>query len=152
MELVLLQDVQSGYGSGWVRIANTEGVHQIQINDRFREQGFGQGAEELEVAGIDISPVGGLSKLYVNRGAGATQPEIHRLGAVFYPISVAQTSQPEVAAVDAEPVAPVVVTTPSTGTTATSDFVPLPKRGRPLGSKNKPRELTSAASKAFGLE
>lgn len=88
MELVLLGDIQNGYASNWARIANTAGVAEIQIGDRFREQGFGQGAEELEVAGIDISVVGGASRLFFNRAANATQPEVHRLGAVLLQVGI----------------------------------------------------------------
>src|SRR5665213_19760 len=89
MELVLLADVQNGYGSSWIRIANTAGVEDIHIGDCFREQGFGKGAEEFKVAGVDISKVGGFSKLFVDRGANATQPEVHRLGCVFEMVSIA---------------------------------------------------------------
>jgi hypothetical protein len=88
MELVLLADVQGGYGSQWIRIANTQGVAEIKIGDCFREQGFGQGSEELKVAGVDISPVGGASKIFVDRGANATQPMTHRLGAVMEQVGV----------------------------------------------------------------
>jgi hypothetical protein len=136
MELVLLADVQNGYGSQWIRIANTAGVGEIQIGDCFREQGFGPGAEELKVAGIDISRVGGASKLFVDRAANATQPEIHRLGCVFDHVRI----EPEPVTLDA------------------SNFTALPSyeidhvqhgditirqqsrgRGRPPGSKNKPK-------------
>src|SRR5665213_1505054 len=89
MELVLLADVQNGYGSSWIRIANTAGVEDIHIGDCFREQGFGKGAEEFKVAGVDISKVGGFSKLFVDRGANATQPEVHRLGCVFEMVGIA---------------------------------------------------------------
>lgn len=152
MELVILQDVQNAFGSNWARIANTSGVQNIHIGDRFREQGFGPGAEELEVAGVDISPVGGLSRLFFNRGANATKPEVHRLGAVFEQVgiklepvavtavtsaAISVTNQPTngSASADAQ-VAPATTTTSDEGTT--EPLVPLKKRrGRPPGSRNK---------------
>jgi hypothetical protein len=139
VELVLLQDVQGGYGSNWYRVAKTEGVEQIKVGDRFREQGFGQGAEELEVGGIDISVVGGASRLYFIRAANATQPEVHRLGAVLLPtyskaaerelvLAGAVSNQPTNGSASAE--APEVRTE--------SLVVPTKRRrGRPPGSRNK---------------
>src|SRR5437868_13868633 len=88
MELVLLQDFQNSFASDWMRVANTSGLKDIQIGDRFREQGFGAGAEELEVDGLGLSEVGGLSRLHVIRGANATKPEVHRLGAVFIQVGI----------------------------------------------------------------
>lgn len=145
MELVLLGDIQNGYASNWARIANTEGVDKIQIGDRFREQGFGQGAEELEVAGLDISPVGGASRLFFNRAANATQPEVHRLGAVLLPVAVipAQVERNLASTTTA-----IAVTNQPTNGSAPADatlledppesLVPLTRRrGRPKGSKNK---------------
>jgi hypothetical protein len=154
MELVFLQDVQGGYASNWARIANTEGVKDIHIGDRFREQGFGPGAEELEVAGVDISPIGGASRLFFNRAANATQPEVHRLGAVFLQVGI------KPAAVDPayQPLRETVLVgsaanftdTPANGS-ASAESLPAPegtteplvaprKRGRPPGSKNKAKE------------
>jgi hypothetical protein len=139
VELVLLQDIQGGYGSNWYRVAKTEGVEQIKVGDRFREQGFGQGAEELEVGGIDISVVGGASRLYFIRAANATQPEVHRLGAVLLPtyskaaerelvLAGAVSNQPTNGSASAE--APEVRTE--------SLVVPTKRRrGRPPGSRNK---------------
>jgi hypothetical protein len=155
MELVFLQDVQGGYASNWARIANTTGVNDIHIGDRFREQGFGPGAEELEVAGVDISPIGGASRLFFNRAANATQPEVHRLGAVFLQVSI----QP--AAVDPayQPLRETINTTdavtfsgPAQPALAGSFGLLDPRqpgngeepakrgRGRPAGSKNKAKE------------
>lgn len=152
MELVLLADVQNGYGSTWIRIANTTGVSAIGIGDRFREQGFGAGAEEFEVDGVDISPVGGLSRLHVIRGAGATQPMTHRLGAVFEQVNarelvfasdvltnatsaVSVTNQPTNGSASAEALSP-----PPEGV-RTEPLVPLKRgRGRPKGSRNKTKQ------------
>ena len=131
MELVLLADVQNGYGSSWIRIANTAGVEDIHIGDCFREQGFGKGAEELKVAGVDISKVGGFSKLFVDRGANATQPEVHRLGCVFEMVGIAPAVE--------------LVVTDVTNYTAPPSYsiheqaAGTPRRGRPAGSKNKPK-------------
>jgi len=122
MELVLLADVQNGYASSWIRIANTAGVEDIHIGDCFREQGFGKGAEELKVAGVDISPVGGFSKLFVDRGANATQPEVHRLGCVFEMVSIA-----------------VGPSTVSPAFDSIREQAAGRGRGRPPGSKNKPK-------------
>jgi hypothetical protein len=88
MELVFLSDMQLSFASNWQRVANTAGVKDITIGDRFREQGFGPGAEELEVAGIELSPIGGLSRLFFNRGANATKPDVHRLGCVFEQVGI----------------------------------------------------------------
>lgn len=88
MELVFLSDMQLSFASNWQRVANTAGVQHITIGDRFREQGFGPGAEELEVAGIELSPIGGLSRLFFNRGANATKPDVHRLGCVFDQVGI----------------------------------------------------------------
>jgi hypothetical protein len=88
MELVLLQDLQSSYASGWARVANSSGLGDVQIGDRFREQGFGPGSEEMEVAGLNISAVGGASQLFFNRAANATQPMVHRLGAVMLQVGI----------------------------------------------------------------
>src|SRR5438105_4462002 len=82
MQLVLLQDMVSSYAANWGRVANTEGIERIQIGDCFKEQGT---YEELRVAGIDISPVGGASRIYFERCANATQPQTHRIGAVLEP-------------------------------------------------------------------
>src|SRR6202171_3607896 len=92
MDLVLLHDLQSSFASNWARIANTAGTKDIQIGDRFREQGFGAGAEELEVAGVDISPIGGASRLFFNRAANATQPMTQRLGAVLAQVGIKATT------------------------------------------------------------
>jgi hypothetical protein len=161
VELVLLGDIQNGYASNWARIANTTGVSEIQIGDRFREQGFGAGAEELEVAGIDISVVGGASRLFFNRAANATQPEVHRLGAVLLRVGIKaeELSQEDAIMADIKQhwtnavAAPVVdgkvVTVDEkqelvraalvTASAASSEpLVPLKRgRGRPKGSKNK---------------
>lgn len=169
MELVLLGDIQNGYASNWARIANTSGVAEIQIGDRFREQGFGQGAEELEVAGIDISVVGGASRLFFNRAANATQPEVHRLGAVLLqvgikaesngvPVFVGQTvsnsplaevvefhppSREEVIAEVAKIDPPLAAALSETATNGgePGPLAPLKRgRGRPKGAKNKAKE------------
>jgi hypothetical protein len=158
MDLVLLQDIQGGYASNWARIANTAGVKDIHIGDRFREQGFGPGAEELEVAGSEISPIGGASRLFFHRAANATQPMPHRLGAVLEQVGV------KPAAVDPayQPLRETVSVASGSGlnlsntlangsasaaTVPASEAVasePLasPKRGRgrPPGSKNKAKE------------
>jgi hypothetical protein len=126
-----------------VRIANTHGVADIHIGDRFREQGFGPGAEELEVAGVNISQVGGASQLFFNRAANATKPEVHRLGAVFNQVGIKVG-----AAVDPayQPLRETVGVTDATNFTAppaysVSEEVVPPKRGRgrPPGSKNRPK-------------
>ncbi len=165
MELVLLQDVVSSYASNWARIALTAGVKDIHIGDRFREQGFGPGAEEMEVAGIDLSPVGGASRIFFNRCANATQPMTHRLGAVFELVStkslvVDLAYQPlrETVNVAVEPevfddkmhdaLKVAVATMERPGNDATGEsaappppLVPLKRgRGRPPGSKNKPKD------------
>lgn len=150
MELVLLQDVQNSFSSGWIRVANTSGLNDVHIGDRFREQGFGPGAEELEVAGVNISPVGGLSQLFVNRGGNATKPEVHRLGAVLEQVGIkvegyVHNGDPLVNATSA-----VAVTNQPTNGSASADAVPVEassteplvdlkkrRRGRPPGSKNK---------------
>lgn len=153
MELVLLADCQSSFASSWQRVANTQGIKDIHIGDRFREQGFGVGAEELEVAGVDISPVGGFSRLYFNRGGNATKPEVHRLGAVFEQVGI-EGAEHELAgvAVTANTSAAISITNvqtngsasaevspPSEGTT--EPLVPLKRgRGRPPGSKNKTKQ------------
>jgi hypothetical protein len=142
VELVLLQDVQGGYGSNWYRVAKTEGVDQIKVGDRFREQGFGQGAEELEVGGIDISVVGGASRLYFIRAANATQPEVHRLGAVLLP-TYSKAAERELVLAGA-------VSNQLTNGSASAEMGPpvedMPeslvvptkrRRGRPPGSRNK---------------
>lgn len=82
-EIVALQDMVATYSSGWLKIANTQGHDHIQIKDRFREQGFGDGAEELEVEGVDFSPIGGASRIFVRRAANNTKAETHKLGCVF---------------------------------------------------------------------
>jgi hypothetical protein len=155
MELVFLQDVQGGYASNWARIANTEGVKDIKIGDRFREQGFGPGAEELEVAGVDISPIGGASRLFFNRAANATQPEVHRLGAVFFPVflKATMTSDIEIVVVsnplseyEIKPGGSRVTAEIVNGTDAVNVTGPEPAlvtkrgRGRPAGSKNKAKD------------
>jgi hypothetical protein len=184
VELVLLGDLQSGYSQTWARVANTEGVHDIQIGDRFREQGFGPGAEELEVAGVDISQVGGASRVFVIRAANATQPEVHRLGAVFLQVGIKPKAEATVEVepiletpgrkVDEVPLSPASTVAPVTaeelgwyplepdeavaiessldhnGSNATSHTASVEsqteplvalkrKRGRPIGSRNKPR-------------
>src|ERR1700674_894027 len=98
MELVLLHDLQNSFASNWIRIANTSGVEEIQIGDAFREQGFGHGAEELKVAGVDISKVGGASRLFMDRAANNTQPEVHRLGCVFELVRIAPPASVVIAA------------------------------------------------------
>lgn len=103
MDIVLLADVQSGFGSQWVRIANTAGVKEIKIGDCFREQGFGEGSEEFKVAGVDISPIGGASKIFVDRGANATPPMTHRLGAVMEQVRVPITWTAPTGAKELEP-------------------------------------------------
>ena len=161
MELVLLSDFQKSYASDWMRVANTSGLKNVQIGDRFREQGFGAGAEELEVDGLGISDVGGLSRLHVIRAANATQPETHRLGAVFLQVGI------KPAAVDPayQPLRETVNGTDAAVITmgdvfgaeqfANPEHAALPvvisseriavegtprKRGRPPGSKNKAKE------------
>ena len=143
MELVLLADYQNSFASNWCRVANTAGVNDIHIGDRFREQGVGQGGEELEVAGVDISPVHGFSRLFFNRGANATKPEVHRLGAVFEQVGIkALVVDPAY-----QPLRETVNVTDATNFTAPPSFtvetvdVPLKRgRGRPPGSKNKAKE------------
>ena len=145
MELVLLQDVQNSFASNWARVANTSGLSDIQIKDRFREQGFGAGHEELEVEGVDISKVGGFSRLYFRRAANATQPEVHRLGAVFEQVGIAAEGyakfqlQPD-STLQSEAAAVPEVIQETASSNAASAFAPLKKRGRPIGSKNKAKE------------
>jgi hypothetical protein len=166
VELVLLSDFQKSYASDWMRVANTSGLGDVHIGDRFREQGFGAGAEELEVDGLQISDVGGLSRLHVIRAANATQPETHRLGAVFLQVGI------KPAAVDPayQPLREIMNGTDAVGMTATNGGEPMPDiegptenteaepidpyslgmeapiepvkrgRGRPPGSKNKKTE------------
>ena len=131
MELVLLGDIQGGYGSNWYRVANTEGVSEIQIGDRFREKGYGPGSEELEVAGVDISVVGGFSRIFFNRAANATQPEVHRLGAVLLPTSADNLL--------------LAANGFSRSETQTESLVvpSKPRRGRPPGSRNKSKQEVS---------
>jgi hypothetical protein len=149
MELVLLGDIQNGYASNWARIANTDGVADIKIGDRFREQGFGQGAEELEVAGVDISPIGGASRLFFNRAANATQPEVHRLGAVLLPVGMPRaepTQHPEQVKADTVLLTHLEIIPENFGRSKDNATamrvpedaqVPLKRgRGRPKGSKN----------------
>lgn len=171
MELVLLQDVQSSFGSNWARVANTSGVREIQIGDRFREQGFGPGAEELEVAGVDISPVGGMSRLFFNRGGNATKPEVHRLGAVLEQVGIKvlalevtqSVTTVSDSLVNGKPIplinkseATAVTNQPTNGSAsavpviASADDEPLVpvakrRRGRPPGSKNRTKAQTEVA-------
>jgi len=141
MELVVLHDVQNAFNSTWVRVANTQGISDIHIGDRFREQGFGPGAEELEVAGINISAVGGASQLFFNRAANATKPEVHRLGAVFHmvgmgkPATVDPAYQPlrETVGVGSA----VNLSDAPTNGTSSAEVAPKRGRGRPPGSKNR---------------
>lgn len=161
MEIVLLGDVVASYGSLWCRVANTQGLSAIAIKDRFREQGFGEGAEELEVEGIDLSIVSGASRLFFRRAANNTKAEVHRLGSVMI-----QTNAPP---------APLLITASnaSTGGATYTNFgyttngsasqdervtsavktsdegttEPLESpqavkrgRGRPKGSKNRPKQ------------
>lgn len=150
-ELVLLQDVVASYGSLWVRIANTQGHDQIKMHDRFREQGFGEGAEELEIEGVDFSPVSGASRVFVRRAANNTRAEVHRMGAVMQRVAtervnisavVAEVLYPTAngsASADAQ-VAPAITTTSVEGI-MDEPLVTLPKRGRgrPKGARNKPK-------------
>jgi hypothetical protein len=151
MELVLLSDFQKSYASDWMRVANTSGLSDVHIGDRFREQGFGAGAEELEVDGLGISEVGGLSRLHVIRAANATQPETHRLGAVFLqvgikPAAVDPAYQPLRETINGTDA--IVISSDSSSTnreegvvvSATAPLVSLKRRGRPPGSKNKKTE------------
>jgi hypothetical protein len=153
VELVLLADFQKSYASDWMRVANTEGVKDIRIGDRFREQGFGAGAEELEVDGLGISEVGGLSRLHVIRAANATQPEVHRLGAVFLQVGIKAavidpTYQPlreiingtDAVVVTSEPFAGLPERLQSTAGTPEAMVAMKRGRGRPKGSKNVVKE------------
>ena len=151
MILCILQDVQSSFASNWARVANLPGLADIHIGDRFREQGVGPGGEELEVAGVDISPVGGFSRLFFNRGANATKPDVHRLGAVFEQVGIKAlvvdpAYQPlretingtDAVAVTAEPFSEGVIVKMAG---APDEFIPAKRgRGRPPGSKNKARD------------
>jgi hypothetical protein len=144
MELVLLQDVVASYGSLWIRVANTQGHEGIQMHDRFREKGFGEGAEELEIEGVDISPVSGASRIFFRRAANNTRAEVHRLGAVMQlvgsPTSIAYGPSIDIrdnvlltdiaqVVVKQLPEIPEGLVTP-----------PIKRgRGRPPGSKNKPK-------------
>ena len=161
MILCLLQDVQSSFASNWARVANLPGLADIHIGDRFREQGVGPGGEELEVAGVDISPVGGFSRLFFNRGANATQPEVHRLGAVLEPVGIlvrpigppidGGTFQP-IEIINVPSAAHSITNSPTNGSASaeslpppegvkTEPLVPLKRgRGRPAGSKNKAKQ------------
>lgn len=170
MELVILQDVVASFSSNWLRVANTAGLNSVQIKDRFREQGFGEGAEELEVEGIDISPVGGASRIFFRRAANNTQAEVHKLGCVFLqtypvppllqpidannalvntgwhiPISTVNAAASGITVSDvqvntavgiAEPEEPEFITA---GGTQYAN--PKRGRGRPPGSKNKPKQV-----------
>ena len=144
MQVVLLADVQNGYASQWIRIANTQGVEDIHIGDCFREQGFGKGAEELKVAGVDISPIGGFSKLFVDRGGNATQPEVHRLGCVFEMVAIAPpVHEPGLHDSDTDrllrrPAGEGVVTMDVPANSIREQAAGR-GRGRPPGSKNKPK-------------
>src|SRR2546426_6135279 len=117
MQLVLLQDMVSSYAANWARVANSEGIERIQIGDCFKEQGT---YEELKVAGIDIPPVGGASRLYFERCANATQPQTHRIGAVLEPT---MTAEPILAAVTAVSSSAISVTNqPLNGLSELEDF------------------------------
>ncbi len=178
MELVLLQDVYSSYAANWARVANTSGIDRIQIGDRFREQGVGPGGEELEVAGISLSPVGGVSKIFFNRCANVTQPGLHRLGAVLEQVGISVQTEPlhngieEAVSLTVEPAQ--VEATKEKVTDAerlliasmamqnrsltiaeeiVEELVPAYRgRGRPRGSKNKTKTARTAAAEAFGLD
>jgi hypothetical protein len=144
MELILLNDVVASYGSLWLRVANSRDLPQVKIHDRFREQGFGEGAEELEVEGIDLSPVSGASRIFVRRAANNTKAEVHRLGAVM--MQVNQDSVEVIREIREQRTEQLL----SNGSASAEELVtvegstePLlsPKRGRgrPKGAKNKPK-------------
>lgn len=137
MELVVLHDLQSSFASNWARVANTTGIDQVKVGDCFRERGFGPGAEEMRVDGVDISVVGGASRLFFNRAANNTKPEVHRLGAVF--------DQTNVRVSEVDPRYQPLRETVSVGWAQVEPELPAlagapRKRGRPAGSKNKPKE------------
>ena len=150
MELVLLADLQNSFASDWIRVANTSGLKDVHIGDRFREQGQGAGLEELEVDGLGISDVGGLSRLHVIRGGNATQPMTHRLGAVLEQVGIAAKEvdpayQPLRETINGTQAYVVTVSDQTVGDSLV-DGKPIeaiqPKRGRgrPPGSKNKAKE------------
>ncbi len=179
VELVLLQDVYSSYAANWARVANTSGIDRIQVGDRFREQGVGPGGEELEVAGISLSPVGGVSKIFFNRCANVTQPSLHRLGAVLEMVTVRFAVAPQMALVNASAATAHVFDVPvhnkkvkkvtdaerlliesmamqnrslTVAEEIVEELVPAYRgRGRPRGSKNKTKTARTAAAEAFGL-
>lgn len=87
LEIVLLQDVLSSYASNWLRMATTTGADTIKQGDVFRERGFGEGAEELLVDALDISPIPGGSRILFRRCHHSTKPQSYRMGAVLLRIS-----------------------------------------------------------------
>lgn len=165
MQIVILSDLVGSYLSTWVRLANTAGYDQIKPGDRFREQGFGEGCEELEVDGVDFSPVGGASRLHVIRAGNNTRVEVHRAGMVFeqifnsrVPLEVAYqplrerlANGSDAAAVSNQPEngisesvhvqSPEGREAPDLITAGGTQYANPAKRGRgrPPGSKNKPK-------------
>lgn len=157
MEIVILDNMVATYAGNWVRIANAQGYDRIQIHDRFREQGFGEGAEEIEVEGVDFSPIGGASRLFVRRAANNTKAEIHKSGVVMLQTNVEREANVaavmEVQAAGANPIplhnlsvasgAGMTWGVNNTATASTTAMVEEPAkrgRGRPKGSPNKPKQ------------
>lgn len=143
MEIVILDNMVATYAGNWVRVANTAGYDRIQIHDRFREQGFGEGAEEIEVEGVDFSPIGGASRLFVRRAANNTKAEIHKSGVVMlqtfpYVIEGDAKFAPDVFDQRLGPGGADKVYQAVSEAMATVE--PKRGRGRPKGSPNKPKQ------------
>lgn len=156
-EVVILEDMVAGYNTTWARVANTTGSDKIKPGDEFREQGA---LEEFRVEATAFSPIPGASKLFLQRGHHSTRPEVHKTGAVLMQLNI-------VAAAANGRLAESAIATPLAGTTAVTvstqaqntavgiaerepDPDPLEAfvnpqvikrgRGRPAGSKNKPKQ------------
>jgi len=151
VEIVLLDDLVASHNTVWVRLANTTGHDQIKPGDEFKEVGA---LEEFSIEATSFSPVPGASRLRLLRAHHSTKPEVHKAGAVLartndtstvgaWPgpvlLDAEQNGSAEAPAILVEPEAEI----PEYITAGGTQYANPAKRGRgrPPGSKNKPKQI-----------